>query len=88
MSAPTCNYCKDLAPYGDARNVWIGAHNAWYHKLYWRLKFKLYICPKLGHHYVDAGDSLGGTWIQCTNCNKLEEYIPGVHEPDGYDPRK
>ena len=42
------------------------------------------ICSKLGHDYKYDGDTLAGDWIRCTRCNKLEEYLPGVHEPKGY----
>lgn len=26
MSAPVCDICGSVAPYGDERNLWIGAH--------------------------------------------------------------
>lgn len=41
-------------------------------------------CAKLGHLWKFAGSSLGGDWIRCTRCNKLDEYILGIHEPEGY----
>lgn len=42
-------------------------------------------CIKLGHYYWKVGDSLIGDWIRCRRCNKLEEYVPGAHEPAGYN---
>lgn len=35
---PKCNLCGDKAPFGDARNYWIGYHHSWYHKLYCVIK--------------------------------------------------
>lgn len=48
------------------------------------LRKKIY-CLKHGHDYCLMGESLGGDWIQCVRCRKTEEYLPGVHEPEGYD---
>jgi hypothetical protein len=45
------------------------------------------ICRKNGHHWVFDSDSLTGEWIVCHNCYKIDEYIPGVHEPKGYKDR-
>lgn len=41
------------------------------------------ICRKVGHVWRKDGDTLGGWWIRCKNCNKLDEYLPGLHEPRG-----
>lgn len=30
---PSCDTCDDSAPYGDERNLWLGYHLSWYHKL-------------------------------------------------------
>lgn len=38
---PLCDYCLDLAPYGDERNLWLDYHLSWYHKLYWTIRNKL-----------------------------------------------
>lgn len=38
MKAPTCKLCGDEAPYGDERNMWIGYHLSWYHKLWYWIK--------------------------------------------------
>lgn len=38
MSAPKCELCGSVAPYGDERNIWIGYHAAWYHRAYWRVR--------------------------------------------------
>lgn len=32
IKPPKCDYCGDHAPSGDARNIWSGYHNAWYHR--------------------------------------------------------
>jgi hypothetical protein len=42
------------------------------------------ICRKQGHQYYKDGETLGGDWIRCANCNRLDEYLPGLHEPKGY----
>lgn len=39
------------------------------------------------HNWQKAGDSLGGDWVRCSFCYKLDEYIPGMHEPEGYRPQ-
>lgn len=31
--SPTCDTCFEHAPYGDERNLWLGYHLSWYHKL-------------------------------------------------------
>lgn len=36
--APNCSLCGDKAPFGDERNLWIGYHSAWYHKLYYKIR--------------------------------------------------
>lgn len=41
------------------------------------------VCRKIGHIYLYDGDTLGGIWIRCALCKHLEEYLPGVHEPEG-----
>lgn len=41
-------------------------------------------CFKNGHNYKFDGYTLGGDWIRCARCNKLEEYLPGLHEPKNY----
>lgn len=46
------------------------------------------ICLKLGHDYKFAGHGLGGDWIRCARCNRLDEYLIGVHEPKGYSWKK
>lgn len=57
-------------------------------------KFKRYLrakweCMRRGYHdYVCIGVTLGGDWIKCTNCGKTEEYLPGLHEPERYDPNE
>jgi hypothetical protein len=38
-----------------------------------------------GHSYRREGDTLGGVWIRCVICGALEEYLPGLHEPRGFD---
>lgn len=35
---PLCHYCGSVAPSGDARNLWIDYHEAWYHKAWHNLK--------------------------------------------------
>jgi len=41
------------------------------------------ICRQQGHYYLFDGNTLGGICIRCSDCNKLEEFLPGVHEPKG-----
>ncbi len=41
-------------------------------------------CFKMGHLWRFDSHTLGGDWIRCERCNKLDEYLPGVHEPKGY----
>ncbi|MFC8008956.1 hypothetical protein [Streptomyces cinereoruber] len=43
-------------------------------------------CFTQGHDYKFDGFTLGGDWIRCRRCRKLEEYLPGLHEPKGYRP--
>ena len=43
------------------------------------------VCWKLGHIFRYEGETLGGDLIKCTRCDKLDEFLPGVHEPNGYD---
>lgn len=33
-----CDLCGDGAPYGDERNMWLGYHHSWYHRLWYKLK--------------------------------------------------
>ena len=28
--------------------------------------------------------TLGGEYIRCKECNQIDEYLPGLHEPKGY----
>lgn len=35
---PNCEYCNEKPAYGDERNAWLGAHNAWWHKLRYAIK--------------------------------------------------
>lgn len=42
------------------------------------------VCRKQGHNYKFESPTLGGDWIRCENCNQLDEYLPGTHEPKGY----
>lgn len=42
-------------------------------------------CWRRGHDPVTDGSSLGGVWIKCRRCGSIEEYLPGAHEPWGYD---
>lgn len=42
-------------------------------------------CRKLGHHWQFDSPTLGGDFIRCDRCHALEEYLPGAHEPKGYD---
>lgn len=44
---------------------------------------KLTICRKDGHLFEVESMSLGGYWVRCTECGKLDEWLPGVHEPRG-----
>lgn len=37
MTAPVCEYCGSVAPYGDERNYWIGAHQHRWKRLSQRL---------------------------------------------------
>jgi len=43
-----------------------------------------YTCFKMGHIFRFDSHTLGGDWITCERCKKLDEYLPGVHEPKGY----
>jgi len=43
-----------------------------------------HLCFKMGHIFRFDSYTLGGDWIKCERCNKLDEYLPGVHEPKGY----
>ncbi len=52
-------------------------------KLMGYLKNK-HLCFKIGHLWKFDGYTLGGDWIRCERCKKLDEYLPGVHEPKGY----
>lgn len=37
--APVCPHCGDIAPYGDARHMWISAHlESRLHRWWWNLK--------------------------------------------------
>jgi hypothetical protein len=36
-----------------------------------------------GHHWRFDGNTLGGIWIRCNDCNQLDEFLPGLHEPSG-----
>lgn len=52
---PYCPHCKDEAPHGDARLVWISAHlENTVHKWYWALKKRL---AEGSPHRVD------GVWV-------------------------
>ena len=42
-------------------------------------------CFKEGHLWEYEGPTLGGDWIRCTRCRAIEEYLPGAHEPKGYE---
>ena len=44
-----------------------------------------YTCFRQGHIYKFEQDSLIGEWIRCARCHKLDEYVPGAHEPKGYE---
>lgn len=46
------------------------------------------ICFKQGHIWKFDGMTLGGDWIRCERCKKIDEYLPGVHEPKGYQPKE
>jgi len=46
---------------------------------------KRWTCWRQGHDPVADGETLGGVWIRCRRCGSVEEYLPGVHEPWGYD---
>lgn len=35
---PNCEYCNEAPVYGDERNAWLGAHNAWWHRLHYAIK--------------------------------------------------
>lgn len=54
-------------------------------KLWQRLEARLTICLRIGHAYRFDGHGLTGDYIKCARCGHSEEYIPGVHEPKGYD---
>ena len=41
-------------------------------------------CWRYGHVYQFLEPTLGGDWIRCVMCNHVEEYLPGIHEVDGY----
>lgn len=43
-----------------------------------------WICFRNGHKFVFSSHSLGGDWIRCERCHKLDEFLPGLHEPKGY----
>lgn len=43
------------------------------------------ICFKQGHDFVFESSGLIGDWIRCSRCHTLDEYIPGTHEPKGYN---
>lgn len=45
-------------------------------------------CFRHGHIFKFDSYTLGGDWIRCKHCNLLEEYLPGLHEPKGYDYNK
>lgn len=32
MSAPVCELCGDVAPYGDERMLWLFIHGSWWHR--------------------------------------------------------
>jgi hypothetical protein len=43
-------------------------------------------CFRRGEHlFVFDSPGLTGDWIRCSHCRYLDEYIPGAHEPKGYD---
>lgn len=44
---------------------------------------RLTICRRNGHLFEVESMSLGGYWVRCTVCRKLDEWLPGVHEPRG-----
>ena len=48
-----------------------------------RIKDKIH-CLLHGHDFRFDGVTLGGSWILCRRCHKLDEYLPGVHEPQGF----
>lgn len=50
--------------------------------IYW--VYRHWTCWRLGHCWHYDSDSLVGEWIRCGRCNKLDEYVPGAHEPKGY----
>lgn len=52
--------------------------------IHW-IKNKL-LCLIKGHkwHYEKAGRNYAD-YIRCGRCWKLDEYVPGEHEPKGYD---
>jgi Fic family protein len=47
-----------------------------------RIKDKIK-CHKNGHVWGYDSETLGGVWIKCSRCFKLDEFLPGVHEPEG-----
>ena len=42
-------------------------------------------CMREGHLFERVDDTLGGVWIKCMRCGKLDEHLPGLHEPKGYN---
>jgi hypothetical protein len=77
--APAGWYCTRSAGHS-------GPCAAWPLKPSPRQRFRNWLtCFKRGYHrFFPVGDTLGGDWVRCQDCWKLDEYLPRVHEPKGY----
>lgn len=42
-------------------------------------------CMRQGHDFARTQATLGGVWIKCTRCGTIDEHLPGLHEPKGYN---
>jgi hypothetical protein len=45
--------------------------------------FNFWKCWGKSHKWKHVGITLGGTWVECQRCYTLDEYLPGLHEPEG-----
>lgn len=43
-------------------------------------------CLRGGHAWREDGPTLGGIWLRCATCDTVEEFLPGLHEPEGGEP--